>query len=207
MTNKHIIFDLDGTLAATAKATAKAISAVEQTYNLPKITDADIREAMGLAGMEFYQKLFPGVPEETLVNAGREIDNYEDAMIIEIGQEILFQDAYEMLTNLTNKGLALYIASTGSKRHVEATLNAGGIKHFFTEIHCDEPQKIDMVKRIIAGRPTSQWIMVGDMYTDSEAARGNNILALGAGYGYLAEEDKALFDAVLNKPDDIFRHV
>ncbi|MCL2360234.1 MAG: HAD family hydrolase [Defluviitaleaceae bacterium] len=207
MRKKHIIFDMDGTLAATATATALAIGEAKKKYNLPAVTDYQIRDAMGLGGLEFYTKLFPALPEETLKKIEPEIDDHEDASIQKIGRAILFPGVYEMLNDLFESGHSLYIASTGSSRHVQVTLDAAEIKTFFTDIHCGELQKIDMVKRIIAGRDTRDWIMVGDMYKDSEAAHGNNILALGAGYGYLAKEDIELFDRVLEKPGDITNYL
>jgi phosphoglycolate phosphatase len=201
---KAALFDLDGTLAATAKATVIAVDEVTKKYGLPGITEGQIRAAMGLGGMEFYRKLFPRVPEKALIPIGREIDGLEQSNIMMIGRDILFPGVYATLTTLAKRGHPLFIASTGSKRHVHITLRAGDIEKYFTGVYCDESAKIGMVKRIIAGRDGDGFAMVGDMFKDAEAARGNGIISLGAGYGYLAEENAALFDAVLERPEDIF---
>jgi len=202
---KHIIFDLDGTLSATAQATALAIEEARRTFEyLPPVTDAQIKEAMGLHGLEFHMKLFPGVEKEKLYPIEKAIDELELKNITKLGRDILFPGVYSMLEKLHIEGYSLYIASTGSHTHVHGTLEAANIGRFFKEVHCNEPQKINMVGKIVNGNDPSQWAMLGDMFKDSEAARGNNILALGAGFGYLSVEDEKLFDLVLRTPNDMF---
>jgi len=200
---KHIIFDLDGTLADTGIATLKAVNEIKVRFNLPEVTMDDIKRAMGLGGMEFHTNLFPDIDIMILEKSSEMIDILEDEEIIQIGKDILFPGVYEMLHKLHQKGIILYIASTGNRAHVTATLTAGGIIHFFKEINCDEPHKKLMLERMISS-DKNEWVMVGDMFKDSEAARYNGIKSFGAGYGYLKEENKKLFDVVLDKPEDIF---
>ena len=204
---KHIIFDMDGTLSDTARATLAAIQAVEKKYDLPTITIDNIRSAMGLAGMEFFGHIYPEVPAEKLAPAGDEIDALESEKIAEIGEKILFSGVAEMLESLKKDGYILYIASTGSEHHVEVTLQSSGIKKYFTGISCGKPEKISMVREIINDRNPSEFLMVGDMFKDSEAARGNNIRALGAAFGYLAKDDYGLFDAIIDKPMDVYDYL
>jgi len=204
---KHIIFDMDGTLSNTAKATLTAIKKVEKHFNLPPITDEIIKDAMGIAGLDFYRHMYPTVPEDVLVKVEPEIDALELEAIKELKQSILFPGVVELLTSLKQAGISLYIASTGSKVHVHGTLQAAEIEHFFTGIYSGEPAKIDMVKRIVGNSCASTWAMVGDMYKDSEAARGSNILAIGAGFGYLAQNDYSLFDVVFETPDKLLKYI
>ena len=203
----HIIFDMDGTLSDTAKATEAAIKQVETQFNLPPITDAIIRDAMGIAGLDFYRHMYPTVPEETLLKLEPEVDALELSAIQNLKQSVLFPGVVEMLTALKQAGITMYIASTGSNVHVHGTLQAAGIQDFFTGIHSGEPAKISMVQRIVGDSNPNKWAMVGDMFKDSEAARGSNILALGAGFGYLAKEDHTLFDAVLKAPDELLKYI
>jgi len=200
---KHFIFDMDGTLSDTGKATAKAIKAVEKRYPLPMIDDSHIRNAMGIGGLDFYRCLYPSVPDDILIKIEPEVDALEHEAVQALGADILFLGVREMLAALVQRGHDLHIASTGSKSHVEGTLHAAGIASFFTSVSSNEPVKIAMVQRIISDSNPQDWAMVGDMFKDSEAARANHILALGAGFGYLAEEDYTLFDAVLRTPGDL----
>jgi len=202
---KNIIFDLDGTLSDTIKATAQAIREVGEKYNLPKLDDERIRAAMGLADMEFYAFLFPGVAG--LGQIGQEIDTIEEDAIRRIKADMLFPGVAEMLDGLYKAGHKLYIASTGNNDHVSATLTSAGIERYFTKISCDRPEKVSMVRDLIIGGDKDDWLMVGDMYKDSEAAKGNGITALGAAFGYLNAKNYGLFDAILQRPGDIFEHV
>jgi len=201
---QYIVFDMDGTLTATAQATEIAIKAISKKHDLPPITAADIRGAMGLGGLEFHAKLFPTVAAERLPAIGADIDQLEEENVIRIGKDILFPGVYDMLARLAAEKYPIFIASTGSARHVDSTLRATGIKHFFTAIECDEPQKRDMVNRLMRGGNPTEWMMVGDMFKDAEAARANHIFALGAGFGYLHADNAPLFDAVIQTPADIF---
>ena len=201
---KRIIFDMDGTLCDTAKATLAAVKTVEKRFKLPPITYEHIKKSMGIAGLEFYRSMFPGLPEDVLVSLEPVVDALEQDIIQSMGADILFPGVYELLEALWQAGYELHIASTGSKVHVYGTLDATGIESFFTGISCGEPAKISMVRHIIADSDPKEWAMVGDMYKDSEAAKGNNIMALGAGFGYLAEQDFLLFDAVLDTPKDLW---
>jgi len=207
MKKKHMIFDLDGTLSDTAKATSVAFDKMSKEKGLPEVTYDKIIAAMGLPDLEFYENVYPSLSKEKLVEIFKEADALEEEMIITLGEDILFSDVKNMLINLKKKNCSLYIASTGSKSHVNATFTASGIKDIFTSVSCGEPEKISMVKKIIGNSDKNEWVMVGDMYKDSEAARKNSILALGAGFGYLSAVDQKLFDSILWKPEDIYHYL
>lgn len=209
MTKKAIIFDMDGTLSNTAIATLAAYHMAAEKLPIPKVTIQQIENAMGLGGLEFHENVLPGTDIEILKKVEQFVDIQEDKNITELGKSILFDGVYEMLEKLFSEGYQLHIASTGNESHVMTTLNATDIKKFFTSINHSEPQKKDMVRKIITtyGNPDEpgNWIMVGDMFKDSEAAHANNITAVGAAFGYLSEEDYSLFDVILDTPQDIFR--
>ena len=204
---KHIIFDMDGTLSDTAKATLEAIKKAKECFDLSPVTESSIRDAMGIAGLDFYRHIFPNISDDVLIELEPEVDAFELVAIQNLGPKILFPGVADLLASLKQANINLYIASTGSEVHVHGTLKATGIKPYFFGIYCGEPAKINMVSRIIAGYNPDEWAMVGDMFKDSEAARGNGILALGAGFGYLSQEDFSLFDAVLKTPEDLLAYI
>ena len=207
MKKKHIIFDMDGTLSDTAKATEKAFIKVKEKHSLPVIPIERIYDAMGLHGLDFHAFLLPGKTKEELEKISFDVDIIEDEMVRKIGKDILFPGVGEMLKTLVDKGISVYIASTANNVHVDTTLTTCGIKNCFTAISCNEPNKHKMIETLIDGRDKTEWAMVGDMYKDSEAAASNGILALGAGFGYLSKEDYKLFDEVLETPSEIFNFI
>jgi len=207
MVKKHIIFDMDGTLSDTAKATTGALNETGKRYGLPPVSNEEVRSAMGYADPEFFYKLYPGHPHNILNEVRYIVNDLEDKMIEILGKEILFPGVEALLNDLSEKGFKLYIASTGSTIHVKTTLQSGGIEHLFTGVYSNEPVKINMVKEIIQDNNKDECLMIGDMIKDSEAAKANKILALGAAFGYLSPEDHSLFDAILYKPEDLYRYL
>jgi len=204
---KSIIFDMDGTLSDTAKATTDALNKVGGEYGLPYVSNEHVRSAMGYADPEFFYRVYPEQPRDVLNEVRYIVNDLEDRAIEKFGRDILFPGVFDMLCELSNRGYFLYIASTGSTAHVETTLKSSGIEHLFKAVYCNEPVKIDMVKDIIGTGNAGEFVMVGDMIKDSEAAKGNGITALGAAFGYLKSDDRSLFDAVLYKPDDIYKYL
>ena len=204
---KHIIFDLDGTLSDTAKATTVAMNEVGALYDLPEVSEIDIRSVMGFADPEFFYRLYPECPQEMLNEIRYKVNDLEDRIIESLGKSILFPDIEELLNDLSEKGYVLYIASTGSTTHVHTTLKSSTIYHLFKGVHCNEPEKVNMVKGITARHNKDECIMVGDMSKDSDAAKANDILALGAAFGYLTFEKYHLFDSILQMPSDLYEYL
>jgi len=204
---RHIIFDLDGTLSDTAKASTAAMNEVRVLYDLPEVSEIEIRSVMGFADPEFYYRLYPGYPQKTLNEVRCKVNCLEDNIIESLGKSILFPGIEDLLNDLSKKGYMLHIASTGSTAHVHTTLNSSAINHLFEGVHCNELEKVKMVKGITAGHNKEECLMVGDMSKDSDAARANNILALGAAFGYLTLEDYHLFDSILHTPTDIYKYL
>jgi len=206
-TKKYIIFDMDGTLSDTAIATTDALNEASFEFGLPLVTQNDVSSVMGYADPEFFYRLYTEHPHDLLNDVRYRVNYLEDKRIEEIGEKILFPGVSELLNDLFKKGCMLYVASTGSTEHVDVTLRAGKIKHLFDGIFCNKPDKVDMVGKIINGQDKNNFVMVGDMVKDSEAARGNNILVLGAAFGYLKESNHHLFDAILQKPEDLYGYL
>lgn len=199
----HVIFDMDGTLADTAKLTIPACAKSALAFALPPLSDAKIRETIGYANPEFYYRLYPELDRETALAFGASVEALEQEMVWQVGKAMLFPGIQTLLEALSGRNILLYVASTGGKRHVDSVLGATGIRAYFDAVCCGEPEKAGMVAEIIAGRPPEGWAMVGDKPHDLRAARANSIVALAARYGYCTEEDAALFDGALGAAMDL----
>ena len=202
-----LIFDIDGTLADTALATIPAFRALCKAHNWACPTDAQIRDAIGIANPDFYYHLFPDYPRELVFEVGQQVEAAEESDVFACGEKILFPGVRAMLDALIDMGVTLYVASTGDRAHVSAVLKAGGITELFEAIHCHEPSKENMIARIIDGGDKSDWVMVGDRDKDIKGARANGIKALGAGFGYVRDSDRQLYDMVFEKPNDLVEWV
>lgn len=199
----RLIFDLDGTLADTAKATIPACATMSARHRLPPLEDRSVREAIGYASPEFYYHLYPQYEKSRLDAFGADVDRAEIAFIRQIGPGILFPGVPEMLMALRAMGVLLYIASTGDEAHVNAVLDGAGIERLFDGIHCGQPEKVTMVGAIVGPEDRRHWAMVGDRQKDLDAARGNGITAIAACYGYCSAAAAARFDWTLHAPNEL----
>jgi phosphoglycolate phosphatase len=202
---KNIIFDMDGTLADTAEATIKAFQRYAPQFCLQQLSENSIKQAIGYANPEFYFRLYPNQDKEKLLQFSNCVEEYEKIIINELAGMILFDDVKALLIILKERNYKLYIASTGSCTHVASVLTNSGIINMFDQVYCDEAEKVSMVKHIIEGSSSKEWVMVGDKQKDSAAARNNHIFSIGAGYGYCTPDDYHLFDKIIQRPYDLLK--
>ena len=198
---KQIIFDMDGTLADTAKVTIPACAEVSARLNLPPLSDESIRAAIGFANPDFYFKLYPNLTPETVLAFGEAVEEAEERIVWTMGEGILFPGILALLQALRARGIRMHVASTGDQGHVDAVLQTAGIEDFFTTISCGAPEKVDMVAGIISPGDPAHFAMVGDKEHDLRAARGNGIMAVAALFGYCT--DAAGFDHALKTPAEL----
>lgn len=202
---KKIIFDMDGTLSDTAKVTIKAFQKYALKFNFPQLPEETIKQAIGYADPEFYLILYPDQDKNKLLEFAHYVDAYEKILIRELAEDLLFENVRNLLDFLKEAELKLYIASTGSTTHVESVLSNTRIIDYFDGIYCGEKEKVLMVKQIINETSLNEWVMVGDKQKDADAARYNQILSIGAGYGYCTPDDYHLFDKIIHRPFDLLK--
>jgi phosphoglycolate phosphatase len=203
---RQFIFDMDGTLSDTAKATGRAVRETAEKLGMPPPPPEKVKAAMGYPGMEYYHMLLGDIGNGLLAAFAAETDRNEDREIRRIGRDMLFPGIREALDSLLGLGAELYVASTGHPNHVNLLLDVTGTRCCFKKVYCGRPRKVEMVRELMAAfgaRGPEGWLMVGDKHIDAEAARGSRILAVGAGFGYCLEEERHLFDLVLETPGEL----
>lgn len=200
-----IIFDMDGTLVDSAKITIPAFKLICPKYGLKNPKDEDIVSAIGYANPMFYYNIFPNEDKQKLQQFGKDVEKIEKEIICDVKDGLIFEGIEELLLSLQQRSIEIHIASTGDNEHVSTCLNHTKIISFFKEISCNKPDKEFMVADLITRYPSSTWMMLGDKRKDSNAAKYNNILAVGAGYGYCAKKDYAEFDTIIHTPLDLLK--
>ena len=199
-----IIFDMDGTLANTAKITVPACIKAAREYGLTPPGESAVMATIGIGGLDFYRKLFPTVDEATLPALARRIFELEKEKSRELGLDLLFAGVGKMLNTLAQAGMTLAIASTGETGHVDNVLTVTGIKHLFAEIKCNTNDKAGQLKELMETfQGYDDYRMVGDKPKDSEAARINGIYSIGVGYGFSTLDELYGFDRIAIKPSEI----
>ena len=186
-----LIFDMDGTLIDTAKATVPAVWRVADEFGFPRVSAAVIEECIGIPNPAFYLAMYPDQPRERVLAFGERVEAVEEELISTLGPRMAFTDMHGMLRALAAQGHTLYIASTGSPEHVGAALGATDMTGYFAGIHCGG-DKTAAVAKILAG---DKGLMVGDRKGDLRAAHRNGIACWGAAFGYAKHRDMPFFDA------------
>ncbi len=185
-----VIFDLDGTLFETARATVPAVEGAFERLGLHPPTRDEICWFIGKPGSDFRAWLRrrspPGNADELLAV----IDELELRFVSE--RAALYPGAREMLSELRESAEHLAICSNGSDPYVDTVLSSHDIAHFFDHVRyrmSTKDTKPLMVQGLLAhltGRPA---VVVGDRQEDVDAARENGLQAIAATYGYGSPEE------------------
>jgi len=198
---RNIIFDMDGTLADTSVMTMAALKKIAPRVGLPVPPVETVRAAIGYQNPEFYYRIYPDEATESVKIIAELTEDEEQRILPEMDEELLFPGIRELIAELIKNKFTLYVASTGSLRHVRSVLGKTGVINSFASLHCDKPEKIGMVAEIIGDGNKDDFIMVGDMKKDLEAAHSNGIMAVGACYGYCKRGTG--FDWYIDKPMEL----
>ena len=167
-----VIFDLDGTLFETARATVPAVEGAFERLGLNPPTRDEICSFIGKPGSDCHAWL-----------RRRSADGNADE---------LYPGAREMLSELRESAEHLAICSNGSDPYVDPVLSSHDIAHFFDHVRyrmSTKDTKPFMVQGLMAqltGRPA---VVVGDRQEDLDAARENGLQAIAATYGYGSPEE------------------
>ena len=196
-----VIFDLDGTLSDSAILTMAALKTAAPRFRLPMPAAEAIQRATGHSNPQFYYILFPEAPREIVFEMGQMVEQEELRLLPTVKDSLLFEGCRELLTCLKERELSLNIASTGDNNHVFSILKETGIIGLFDKISCGRPDKIEILREM-TGNDKSGFIMVGDMKKDSDGARANGVISVGACYGYCLRE-LAGFDYYIDTPMEL----
>ncbi|SFC51870.1 haloacid dehalogenase superfamily, subfamily IA, variant 1 with third motif having Dx(3-4)D or Dx(3-4)E [Bacillus sp. OV322] len=193
-----IVFDLDGTLFDCRELTNQTFPLVIERLS------EKYGEQLEIKCFQQYERFLGTVTEdifaEILPNAGREIVNEAEHLLIEVEEELipkagkLYQGVEDTLAALKSQGYPLFIASNGSKEYVDFVLQDFRIHGFFDGVFSAGGQgtktKSDLVAALIKNHGyTERGIMVGDRHSDMEAGTNSGLMTVGCTYGFGDEKE------------------
>ena len=190
---KIIIFDMDGTLVDnTGLAVAAACDGLRDYYrarNLePSIpTREQVRSLVGLPAPEYFAGLLP--EESRTADNCREILERVQAREEErlaAGEGRMFPGVPEAMAWLKEAGYSIGLASNCMAGYLEGNLEHVLDRDWFGSTAClaHRPTKIENVTLVLSELGAVSGVMVGDRFGDVEAGRSNNLVTVGAAYGY-----------------------
>ena len=185
-----LIFDLDGTLVETTQLSIPLIQEEIKRYPHLKIPGPQaIQSVFGLPKKEFWETLIPDGCEKEL----QTIQTAWEVRLLEMmdEQDVLLPHVKEVLNELKQRGHKLTTASNCSKAYLERILESQGIKEYFDSPLCIElvqgRKKEEILQAHFAALPKEEAYMVGDRFSDIEAAHANGIPAIACHYGFADE--------------------
>lgn len=192
------IFDLDGTLIDTLTLRLRAIAACAPRRGLPPVTREAMMGVISLCNQEMFAGLYPDIPAAER-DALEALVMDEEALICqELGEAVFFPGVPAMLRALRAGGVRLFISSAGLERHARDALGCGGVLPLFEHLACDAPDKIALTAGLLSGLDPARTAFIGDSDKDVQAAHGNDLIALGAGFGYARQCPR--FDRTFDTP-------
>ncbi|MCP4180498.1 MAG: HAD hydrolase-like protein, partial [bacterium] len=149
---------------------------------------------LGLPVTQIFGKLFPQLDKKEAL----QLNDYCTRSLvyqIRLGGGYLFDGVKAVLNDLNKSGYKMLVASNGRQEYVEAILETYDIIKYFMKkqayLNDEFKDKTDIVRYYIDNIVKEDIIiMIGDRFTDREAAEKNDIPFSGCTFGH--SEDKEL---------------
>ena len=212
-----MIFDVDGTLFQTESILQYAY---EQTFQLlrekglytgPVPPIEKMYQTLGMVIDDIWNELLPDVSDEVKDAASEAILTYEIAGLKQ-GKGKLYPGVKETLEKLAGKGIRLFVASNGLEPYVKEIVSACGLAHLIEYAYSagefQTTSKSDLVRILLEEHQLTDAWMVGDRSSDIQAAKDNQLVAVGCDYARFKKEgelDQA--DIMIKRFSDLLQYV
>ena len=200
--NKVVFFDLDGTLVNSIGGIAASVNRTLADYGFPALDEKLILTYIGNGARKLIERASAGLPLPVSIDEAKQtMVNYYNAYPLE--KTSLYPGVAEGLQKLSANGFYLVVVSNKPQTVADKILTGLNVRDLFTENIGDGsgfPLKPapDAFQYFLGkhGINTSDAFMVGDNYTDIEAAANAGIRSVFCTYGYGKKRElPAFYDA------------
>ncbi|MDB5961449.1 MAG: family hydrolase [Massilia sp.] len=179
-----IVFDWDGTLMDSTATIVRSIQAAARDLGLPIPRD---EQASHVIGLGLQEALMTVMPDMELSMAPKMVERYKYHYLAKDPELVLFDGVRDMLTELSQAGYFLAVATGKSRVGLNRAMNAAGLLSMFDATRCaDEtfskphPAMLQELTREL-GQDMRRTVMIGDTTHDL-------LMASNAGAGAIAVE-------------------
>jgi dTMP kinase len=197
-----VLFDLDGTLTNSEQGIIQSMLHALGEAGVSAPEGADLRGIIGPPLMDSLTGAFGLAPDKA-----REVISHYVKYFNSDGMYLytVYPNIRSILKMLHDGGVYVALATSKPVRPAMAILNHFGLTHYFTRIITEEDNentvnKPELIRRALPER-YERAAMVGDRFYDIEGALANGIEAIGAGYGFGAEDELLKAGASFVAPD------
>ncbi|NIA12488.1 MAG: HAD-IA family hydrolase [Nitrospiraceae bacterium] len=199
-----VVFDIDGTLLETDRVTVPAVQRTFAAYGLPEPDAGKICSFFGAPVKDYLDWLAELCPEGKVDEIVDKTNRLELDLIAEEGR--LYPGVEAMLAGLRSDGYTLALCSNGPEDYVAEFVRAYEMERFVSVVQArgDRPEgKRVMLGEILEALHERPVVVVGDRHDDVDAAHAHGALAIGARYGFGADEELRETDAQVDAADEI----
>jgi phosphoglycolate phosphatase len=184
----NALFDLDGTLTDSAEGVTRSIQYALKMYNISAEAD-ELRAMIGPPLQLAFQRKY-GLSEPEAYQA---VEYYRDYFRDKgIYENRLYPGIAEMLVNLEQKGMQLFIATSKPTVFARRVLEHFEIDRYFkliigSNLDGTRVQKAEVIKAVLneaGGLEPENTVMIGDREHDIIGAHANNLDSIAVAYGY-----------------------
>lgn len=186
---KYVLLDLDGTLTDSAPGIMNSIRYTLSHYNLPDMTDSELRKFIGPPLMVSFSK-YLGFGEQMCAEAVSVYRSYFSTK--GLFENSVYDGIRDALENLKSEGLVLAVSTSKPEVYARQILEHFDLAKYFAVI-CGIPlgeegmskaQVIDNTLTALGICDKSAVLMVGDRDYDVMGAMANGLSCMGVLYGY-----------------------
>jgi len=181
-----IVFDWDGTLMDSTSTIVRSIQAAARDLGLPVPRDEQASHVIGLGLQEAMATVIPDM-EPSMVP--RMVERYRFHYLTKDPELVLFDGVRAMLTELSQEGYFLAVATGKSRVGLNRAMNAAGLLSMFDATRCaDEtfskphPAMLQELTREL-GQDLRRTVMIGDTTHDLLMASNAGAAGVAVEYG------------------------
>lgn len=181
-----IVFDWDGTLLDSASGIATSIQEASREMGIEVPSRERARHVIGLGLMDALRHAVPDLPEKSYAEFA---ERYRKHFLAREEAMNLFPGVPELLTELTQSGHSLAVATGKSRKGLDWALHASGLGVHFAATRCadetrskpDPTMLLELMGEL--SREPRELLMIGDTSHDLDMATNAAVDAVAVTYG------------------------
>lgn len=212
MTNKFLVFDLDGTISDPAVGIGRSINYALQFYGYPAIAEEQVSSLIGPPLDQAFESITGNTsPTDLAALVAKYRERYSE---VGYSENVLYSGVPEALEVLASAGVSSGLCTSKRVDFAERILKMFGLRRYFKFLSGGDigVRKSEQLAVLLSDRTISPGaIMIGDRAVDIEAAKLNGLGSVGVlwGHGSAHELKKASPTMLLEFPHQLveLRHV
>jgi phosphoglycolate phosphatase len=188
---KLVIFDCDGTLVDGQHMIITAMKQASENCNIPYPGDEPVRRIVGLSLLEAISRVYPHLTSHDHDLLRKEfVNHFQYLRTLEDQHEPLYDGIKDAITELSDMGILLGVATGKSTRGLKNTLKNHGLEDHFVTLNTadDGPGKPhpSMINVALSdtGVLKENAFMIGDTTYDMLMAAEAGVCSVGVTWGY-----------------------